>query len=62
MRVVSEMANQTLTQEFEGIIYSYEDRYSWALARISALEEDLAEARDTIHQMVEGNSTEWDLT
>jgi len=53
--------NLTLSQEFEEIIYSYEDRYSWALFRISELEELLAKARDTIHHLVEGNSVEWDL-
>jgi hypothetical protein len=51
----------SLTQELEEIIDFYGDRYSWALSRISELEADLAEARDTIHQIVEGDSVEWDL-
>ena len=55
-------ANDTLTLglEFEEIIFGYEDRYSWALSRISELEERLEKAKEIISQMVEGNSTEWD--
>ena len=55
-------ANDTLTlgREFEEIIFGYEDRYSWALSRISELEERLEKAKEIISQMVEGNSTEWD--
>jgi hypothetical protein len=33
---------------------------SYANAKIIELEDDLTEARDTISQMVEGNSTGWD--
>jgi len=40
---------------------AFRNELSYAYTKISELEDDLAEARDTIHQLVEGNSTEWDL-
>ena len=52
--------NPTLGQEFLQIIFEYGNHYSWAVSRISELEDLLAEARDLISRMVEGNGTEWD--
>ena len=42
------------------VVDAFRNELSYAYAKISELEDDLAEARNTIHQMVEGNSTEWD--
>jgi hypothetical protein len=55
------MANLTLAQEFEEIICSYEDRYSWALSRILELEDLLEDAQDQVHRLVNGDAVEWDL-
>jgi hypothetical protein len=38
----------------------YEDRYSWALSRISDLEMQLEDARDVIRRLVDGDAVEWD--
>ena len=37
-----------------------DDQLSYALARIRELEDELAEAKDTIRQLVEGNLAEWE--
>ena len=50
----------TVAEEFEKLIFYYENRYSEAVSRIAELENDLTEARDTIDQMVEGTACEWD--
>lgn len=41
-------------------VNAFKNELSYAYTKISGLEEDLEKARDTISQMVEGNSTEWD--
>ena len=38
-----------------------DDQLSCALCRILELEEALDEANDTIHRLVEGNVTRWDV-
>jgi hypothetical protein len=37
-------------------------KLSWSQARISELEEDLAEAKDIINRLVAGDVAEWDLS
>ena len=37
-----------------------DDQLSYAFARIHELEDELADARDTIRQLVEGNVAEWE--
>ena len=50
---------KTANQHHEDeVVDTLRDELSYAYPKISALEEDLA-ARDTINQIVKGNSTEW---
>ena len=41
--------------------FAHDDELSCALCRILELEEALDEANDTIHRLVEGNVTKWDV-
>jgi len=62
------LVQRDLIREFKAInlhceneaVGTLRDELSYANARNIDLEELLAEARDTINQMVEGNSTRWD--
>jgi len=42
------------------VVDAFRNELSYTYTKISELEEDLAEARDTINRMAEGNVTEWD--
>jgi len=42
------------------VLDAFRNELSYTYTKISELEEDLAEARDTIDRMAEGNVTEWD--
>jgi hypothetical protein len=52
---------KTANQHHEDeVVDTLRDELSYIYTKISELEEDLAEARDIINQMAEGNVTEWD--
>lgn len=53
-------AEPSLSELLEAILYYYEDHYGWALSRIEDLEDQLAEAKDTIRRLVEGDLQGWD--
>ena len=55
---VEQPTTQELLEEF---LFLYEDRYCQALSKIYDLEEQLAEAGDTVRRLVEGNTTEWNI-
>jgi predicted transcriptional regulator len=38
-----------------------EDQLSWALSRISELEQELGEARETIRRLIEGDPVDWEV-
>jgi hypothetical protein len=39
----------------------FKDSLSWELARIKELEEELEEAKDTVHREVDGSIGRWDI-